>query len=58
MEGTTGYVDYITNVVNIISLTNVIAISCICISRCKRYIDISCASGVFVNGILIYHGFL
>ena len=33
---TTRYVGYITNVVNVTSLTNVIAISCICISLCKR----------------------
>ena len=57
MEGTTRYVDFITNVMNIISLTNVIAISCICISLCKRYVDISCVYGIIVNGVWIYHGF-
>ena len=37
----------ITNVVNVTSLTNVIAISCLC----KRYVDISCVSGAFVNDV-------
>ena len=47
------YVGYITKVVNVTSLTNVIAVSCICIyiSLCKRHVDISCVSGVFVNGV-------
>ena len=50
---TTRYVDCITNVVNITSLTNVIAISCICIciSLCNGIMIISCVSGVFVNGV-------
>ena len=36
----------ITNVVNVTSLTDVIVISCICISLCKRCDDIS---GVFIT---------
>ena len=51
MGGTTGYVDCITNVVNVTSLTNVVAISYIGICLCKRHVDISCVSGVFVNGV-------
>ena len=45
------YVDCITNVVNVTSLTDVIVSSCICINLCKRCVDISCDSGVIVNGV-------
>ena len=58
-SGRSRYVVCIINVVNVSSLSDVIVISCICISLCKRCDDISCVSGVYVNGVFdIYHAFL
>ena len=51
MEGTTRYVDCITNYMNVTSLTDVIVISVFVLVFVNGVFDISCVSEVFVNGV-------